>query len=375
MSNPEHKIRLSKSVVGGDEKDAIARVMDGGYLGMGQEVKLFEQEIKDFLDTSREVVCVNTGTSALQLALQGLGIGLNDEVLVPSLTYVASFQAIAATGAIPVSCDVKIENGFVDVTDAAKKVTPRTRAIMPVHYASNSSEMENVFEFAKKIGIRVIEDAAHSFGCSRNGRKIGSFGDVTVFSFDGIKNITSGEGGAVVSNDTALINNVKDIRLLGVEKDTEKRYSGNRSWNFDVSQQGWRYHMSNIMAAIGRAQLRKIELFGTKRRNIATKYAELLEDFNEINLLDINFDNTIPHIFPIRVLNGKRDFVWEKLHSRGIECGFHYFPNHKLEYFKSKGDFPVSEQLGLELLSLPLHPEVTDRDQQRILSELTQIIN
>lgn len=359
-------VRLSKSVVGLEEQQAVARVIETGYLGMGKEVQLFEEEISTYLNTSREVICVNTGTAALHLALQAIGVGPGCEVLVPSITYVATFQAISATGAKPIACDVKVDNAFIDLSDAMHRVNSRTKAIIPVHYGSNSQGMDDVFIFAHQHGLRVIEDAAHSFGCIRNGQRIGAFGDITCFSFDGIKNITSGEGGAVVTGDAHIAQKIKDARLLGVEKDTDKRYLGQRSWQFDINQQGWRYHMSNIMAAIGREQLKKIEHFAQVRQSLAIHYVQLLSNFPNLIFLNINYSEVIPHIFPVRITGGLRDQVANALKQQGIETGIHYQPNHLLSFYNDDISLPQTESLYQELLSLPLHPDVTQSDQDQI---------
>ena len=240
-------IRLSKSHIGDAEKKAVMGVFDREYLGMGAEVQQFEQGLSDFF--GRPAVCVVNGTAALHLALQACGIGPGDQVLVQSLTYVASFQAISATGAIPVACEVNPATLTLDWRDAEKRMTSRTKAIMPVHYAGGVGALDEIYEFANKHGLRVIEDAAHAFGTIYQGKRVGGFGDIACFSFDGIKNITSGEGGCIVTSDPEVLQRVQDARLLGVEKDTQNRFSGQRSWEFDVSAQGWRYHMSNIMAA------------------------------------------------------------------------------------------------------------------------------
>ncbi|CAM3843300.1 DegT/DnrJ/EryC1/StrS family aminotransferase [Polynucleobacter antarcticus] len=371
---PVKLIRLSKSVVGPEEAAEVSRVIELGYLGMGQEVKLFEDELKSFIGGDRDVLCVSTGTSAIHLALQALGIGPGDEVLVPSLTYLATFQAISATGAKPTACDVSIKNGFIDVVDAQKRITSKTKAIVPVHYGSSSQGIEDVYIFAKKNGLRVVEDAAHSFGCIHAGQRIGSTGDIICFSFDGIKNITSGEGGAVVTGDREVSAKIKDARLLGVEKDTDKRFNGERSWLFDVHYQGWRYHMSNIMAAIGRAQLKKIGKYGSIRREIALQYVDRLRNLSGLELLQISYENLIPHIFPVRILSGKRQIVSQLLKEAGVETGIHYQPNHLLSFYKSTYSLPISEQLGGELLSLPLHPDVTESDQLRICTLLEKIL-
>lgn len=368
-------IRLSKSVVSQEEKDAVCRVLEDGFLGMGQEVQLFEQEIQTFLQTEADVVCVNTGTAALQLALQGLGIGAGDEVLVPSITYVASFQAITATGATAIACDVREENALIDLEDAASRVSPRTKAIMPVHYASNTAGMKEVYQFARERNLRIVEDAAHSFGCSENGSKVGSTGDIVCFSFDGIKNITSGEGGAIVTSDADVSRRIKDARLLGVVKDTEKRFTNQRSWEFDVVEQGWRYHMSNLMAAIGREQLKKIEAFSQARSLLAKNYVSLLSGISQIQMLDIDYDNTIPHIFPVRVVHFERSHLRDGLAKINVQTGVHYQPCHYLQMFGGNEKLPVAERLGAELLSLPLHPDLTFEDQELIVEEIKKIIS
>lgn len=358
-------IRLSKSVVGADEAAAVADViLNDGYLGMGKVVQAFEQDIATFLGVPFDwVVCVNSGTAALHLAVQAV-TAPGDEVLVQSLTFVASFQAIAAAGAVPVACEVVPETVTLDIDDAKTRLTPRTKAIMPVHYASNPGRLEEIYQFADSYGLRVIEDAAHAFGCRYHGRKIGSFGHIVCFSFDGIKNITSGEGGAIVTSDMAIAQKIRDARLLGVEKDTDKRYSGKRSWDFDVREQGYRYHMSNIFAAIGRVQLQRLkDEFSAKRVALAGRYRQKLEGIANLRLLEADLKEIVPHILPIRVLDGQRDGLQESLESKDIQTGIHYKPNHLLSYFgRGSGKLPITEQLYNELLSLPLHPELSEAD-------------
>jgi dTDP-4-amino-4,6-dideoxygalactose transaminase len=369
-------IRLSKSVVGDREQAAVGAVIARGYLGMGPETQKFEAELTSYLGGNRSVTCVSTGTAALQLALQACGVGPGREVLVPSLTFVASFQAISATGAKPVPCEIDPRTCTIDVDDAASRITSRTAAIMPVHYASGMGRLDAVFELAARRGLRVVEDAAHAFGCTYKGRHVGSFGDVTCFSFDGIKNITSGEGGAVVTADTRVRRRVEDARLLGVERDTEQRYQSRRSWDFDVTCQGFRYHMSDIMAAIGRVQLMRLEPeFKPRRMALAARYRALLAHLPGIELLDAVAGEVVPHIFPIRVASGRRDAVRQALADRGIETGIHYKPNHLLAYYgERRGALPLTEMVYDQLLSLPLHPEVTDAQQVEIVETLSAAV-
>lgn len=360
-------IRLSRSSVGEAEKSALARVIDDGYLGMGEEVRLFEEELGAHFGGRRHVVATATGTAALHLAVSCLDLGPGDEVLVPTITFVACFQAVRATGATPVACDVRARDAFLDLADAERRLTSRTRAIMPVHYASSAVGLDEVYDFAQARRLRVIEDAAHAFGGTRRGRKVGSTGDVVCFSFDGIKNITCGEGGAVVTGDDALAQRLRDARLVGVERDTEARYAARRSWTFDVHHQGFRYHMSNLMAAVGRTQLGKLDVFVARRRELAARYRHELGALNALSMLALDWDEIAPHIFVVRVHERFRDALADRLKEQGIETGFHYQPNHRLSYFAAAESLPVAEALAGELLTLPLHTELTDDDLSRVV--------
>lgn len=353
-------IRLSQACLGPEEIEAVTRVLQGHYLGMGQEVRLFEEELQNFIGSETKVACVNTGTSALQLAVQACGIGSGDEVIVPSLTYVASFQAVSATGAKPIACDIDLATGCIDVQDARRYITPKTKAIMPVHYGSGMGDLEGVYNLAREYNLRVIEDAAHSFGGTYKNKPVGAEGDVVCFSFDGIKNVTCAEGGAVVSRDKSLIEKIYDLRLLGVERDTEKRYLGLRSWDFQVRDQGWRYHMSNIYAAIGRAQLKKIDYFRKTRAEYVSLYRQALQD-QPVKFLNMNYHDSLCHIFPIQVDAEKRDALKDYLWEHSIETGIHYKPNHLLELFAGT-DCPKATQFWHSILTLPLHSNLSSQD-------------
>lgn len=363
-------IRLSKSCLGAAEKQAVMGVLDREYLGMGAEVQQFEEALTNFF--GRPVVCVNTGTAALQLALQACGIKTGDEVLVPSLTYVASFQAISATGAKPIACDIDPVTLTLDWRDAERRLTPRTKAVMPVHYTGGVGDLEGIYSFAHKNHLRVIEDAAHAFGTQYSGKLIGSFGDVACFSFDGIKNITSGEGGCVVCSDEQVLQCIRDARLLAVAKDTEQRYAGARSWEFAVEMQGWRYHMSNIMAALGSVQLKRFPEFAEKRQSLAKCYEKRLGNINGIKTLPHDYDRVVPHIYVVQIASLQdRESLRAKLLEQGIQTGVHYQPNHYLKYFQNEGlPLPVVERIYPELLSLPLHPDLSAKEVDFISEKL-----
>ena len=366
-------MRLSQPFLGQAEFSAVKRVVDSEFLGMGVEVAEFEKELEIFF--GNPAVCVNTGTSALQLALSANGVTIGDEVLVPSLTYVATYQAISAVGAIPVSCDVQIDDLQIDVTDASRKITSRTKAIVPVYFSGATNSADRVWKFSKSKNIVNIPDAAHAFGSSNQEERIGSGKGTHVFSLDGIKNITSGEGGVIVSSDSEVIRKVKDARLLGVVGDSEKRFSRERSWDFDVESQGWRYHMSDLFAAIGKVQLARFDEMAKIRKSLYIEYQSLLKNNRRINLFNWEIhDGMVPHIFVIRIPGLKnREQLREKMAADGIPTGIHYKPNHFLSFYSNADMYlPITETIYPEILSLPLHPRLTPLNLEAITSSLNK---
>jgi dTDP-4-amino-4,6-dideoxygalactose transaminase len=369
-------MKLSKSIVGIDEANAVSKIIcEDGYLGMGAEVGRFETELEDYLFLKNNTVaCVSSGTAALHLAITSV-IQPGDDVLVPSLTYVATYQAIIGAGGNPISCDIDSSSWTVSLENIKDKITKKTKVIIFVHYASNPMNLDVILDFALKCGIRVIEDAAHSFGCEFNNELIGSVGDIICFSFDGIKNITCGEGGAVVSKDSNVINIVKEMRLLSVENDTENRLKGQRSWDFDVKRIGYRYHMSNINAAIGRVQLNRFKNdFKQKRIKLHNIYTHLL--LNNTNIVLSKYpENSIivPHIFVIRVKNSLRSKLRSILSGKNIPFGMHYKPNHLLTLFKSNYSLPITEEFYDEAITLPLHPQISENEIIQICSIINNL--
>lgn len=369
-------IRLSKSCVGQEEIDAVTDVLKREYLGMGQDVNKFESDLRDFFG-GRDVTLVNTGTAALHLAVQGAGIKDGDEVLVQSLTYVACFQAIRATGGVPVACEVDDDTLTIDLNDAESKLTPKTKAIMPIHYAGQCGDLDAIYEFAKKHNLRVIEDASHAFGTTYKGRKIGSFGDIVCISMDGIKNITSGEGGMIITDDPVCQKVVKDARLLSVQNDTDSRFKGTRTWLFDVDQPGWRYHMSNIMAAIGYTQLKKFPKFKQIRQSLAKIYQQELGNVEGVKIIPCNYDEVVPHIFVVRITNGKRDEVKQYLNDNGVATGMHYRPNHLLSLFAVNQDNATlkhTDEIYEQLITLPLHADMNEEDVMYVCETLKKVL-
>lgn len=380
-------MRLSRSIVGRAEAEAVSRVLlEDGYLGMGNATRQFEEDLAAYLGLEKwQVISVNSGTAALHLAADAVKAQCGKthdcarppKILVPTLTFVASFQAVKAAGCEPAACDVLPETGTIDLADAERKMDESVIGIMNVEYASNPYNLDQVYDFAARHGIRVIDDAAHSFGCRHNGRKIGSFGDIVCFSFDGIKNITCGEGGCLVAFDKRTAELAADARLLGVEGDSARRFAGGRSWDPDVSRVGWRFHLSNIMAAIGSAQLARLENeFIPARRRLYDLYRELLTGLPHLKLLERNAEDFIvPHILPVRVLDGRKEAVESGMRRAGIPLGTHYKPNHLLSLFgKGSISLPNAECLYKELVTLPLHPGLSEGDARFVCQNLKEIL-
>ena len=345
---------------------------------MGPKVKEFETMLENFF--SRPSVCVTNGTAALQLALQACEVGPGDEVLVPSLTYVSSFQAISATGATPVACEIDSVTFTIDLKDCDRRLTQKTKVIMPVHYAGGVGNLDQVYKFAKSYELRVIEDAAHAFGTTYKQKRIGGFGDIACFSFDGIKNITSGEGGCIVTEDQSVLEKVKDSRLLGVKNDSKARLDRQRSWLFEVEVQGWRYHMSDLMAAIGIVQLDRFDEFTQKRRTLARRYDELLAPTPRVTPLQHNYSEVVPHIYVVKIKNlCDREELRKDLLEDGIQTGLHYQPNHLLKLYQNSNNrslpFPVTEEAFSQILTLPLHPDLQPEDLKLVSSKLLEKLN
>ena len=363
-------IPVSRPSVGDEEISEIRKVLKTGWLGLGAWVLKFENQIKEIIG-AKHVIAVNTGTTALHLALDACGIGRGDEVIVPSLTFVATVQAVAMTGAKPVFCDIEPDSLNMDIDDAARCMSKKTRAIIPVHYCGLPCNMERIMDFAKGSKLRIIEDAAHAFGSRYKGKMIGSFGDVTCFSFDPIKNITCGEGGAIATNDDPLAHLIYKKRILGIDKDTWSRYKHKRDWFYNVTELGFRYHMSNINAAIGLVQIKKLDEFMQKKRNIMKRYDAEFACLDGLELLRRDYENAAPFNYIIKVKNGQRDNLMQFLKERGIDSGVHYIPNHIQPVFKKfKRRLPVTERVWKEILTLPLYYDMKDADTAFVIDSV-----
>ena len=362
-------IPLQRPSMSDEELRAVAGVFATGWLGMGDEVTKFEEELAAFLG-ARRVLAVNSGTSALHLALECLELPAGSEVIVPSQTFMASVQAIISAGLTPVFADVEEETMNLSARTAAPMISGKTRVIMPVHYRGHPCELAPIVALAEKHGAVVVEDAAHAIGSEYAGRKIGASGHVTCFSFDPIKNITCGEGGAVVTSSERFdgaMELARRMRVLGMDLDTWSRYQTKRPFHYDVVSDGFRYHMPNISAAIGRSQLRRFGELAGKRRSIAERYTKALAGHAAVKPLPVDVRTTVPFMYVVLV--EQRAAFMEHLKANGVMSGIHYIPNHRHTRFRRFRAAPmeVTDRLSEQIVTLPLFPDQTDEQVERVI--------
>jgi dTDP-4-amino-4,6-dideoxygalactose transaminase len=356
--------------VGVDTLKHLTDALDVGWLGMGATTKEFEERIGAYLGLrDRYVVCTNTGTSALHIALLAAGIGPGDEVITPSFNYVADHQAIRATGAEVAMCDVHDDDLGIDVASAAALIGPRTKAIVPLHFAGVPCRIAAVRAFAQAHGLRVIEDACHAFGTTIDGAKVGAAGDLQFFSFDPVKIITSIDGGCVVTPDRDEVERLQRLRLLGVDKDTTLRYQNKRAWDYDVVSEGFRYHLTNVMASVGVSQIKRVDEFIAGRRAVCERYSAAFDGLPGVRVMRRDYGDVSPFIYSLRVPAGRRDAFIEHLAARGVDAGIHFVPVHRHTHFADapRAPLPVTERAVDQVVTLPLHSLMPERSIERVI--------
>ena len=363
-------IHVHRPYIGSEEKEAVARVLDSRWLGMGSFTKAFEEKLREQTG-ARHVFAVNTGTAALHLALGALELDPEDEVILPSMTFVSTVQAVLAAGGRPVFCEVSDKTLNMDIDDAFARVTSRTKVILPVHYAGLPCDMDMILSKARPLGIKVIEDAAHAFGSSYKGRMVGSLGDMTCFSFDPIKNITCGGGGAVTTDDDGFAKIINTTRNVGMESDSWERINNEKNWHYDIVSSGFRYCMSNLNAAIGLEQLLRFNDFKKRKQSIVARYDEAFDGIDWLGLLPHDPEGVFPFSYVVKVKNGSRDRFILFLKDRGIGTTVQFIPNHMHKKFAEfKTHLPITEKLYDEIVTLPLYYEMEDADVDMVISSV-----
>ncbi|QYZ66034.1 MAG: pyridoxal phosphate-dependent aminotransferase [Gammaproteobacteria bacterium (ex Lamellibrachia satsuma)] len=369
-----------------DEIKEVVDTLRSGWWTTGAKTKRFEADFAEFVG-ARYAIAVNSATAGLHLALEAIGIGTGDKVITTTFTFTATAEVIRYLGADPLFVDIDPQtlNISVDQVEDALKNHPEVKAIMPVHFAGQACEMDELLALAEQYGVRLVEDAAHALPATYKGRRIGTLGDATVYSFYVTKTIATGEGGMVVTDDDAIAERVQVMRLHGISKDVFDRYTSDKpAWYYEVIAPGYKYNMTDIAASLGLHQLRRAEAFRQRRELMAQRYDAAFADLSvRLPFVKRPDDLHAWHLYVLRLQMGEltidRDQFIELMAEWGIGTSVHFIPLHRHPYWRDTYqldavDFPVAEQVFAECVSLPLFPAMSDGDQQRVIEAATAIL-
>ena len=383
--NPPAFLPFARPDITEAEIDAVARAMRSGWVTTGPETKAFEQEFAAYLGGGVHAVAVNSATAGLHLALEAIGVGPGDEVIAPTLTFTATVEVARYLGADAVLVDSDPVTLNIDPAKIEAAITPRTKAILPVHYGGLACDMAAVFDIAKKHGLQVIEDAAHALPTTVNGALIGQLASAaTVFSFYANKTMTTGEGGMVVTKDEALAARMKVMRLHGISRDAFDRFTSTTpAWYYEIVAPGFKYNMTDMAAALGRVQLQRLPGFVQRRQQLAARYLHELQELPLILPADAPAgDANAWHLFVLRLADdarATRDEVIQALSDAGIATSVHYVPLHRQPYWRDRyqltpEQFPVAEAAYQRMFSIPLFTAMSDDEQGRVIAALRAVV-
>jgi perosamine synthetase len=360
--------QLFKPDYGDEEVAAVTEVLRSGWIGLGPKTTEFENAFADFVGAPH-AVGLNSATAALHLALILAGVGPGDEVIVTSLTFVSSVAVALYVGAKPVFADVLPDTLCIDPQDIAKKISPKTKAIIPVHYGGHPCEMDEINKLAKGKGITVIEDAAHACGSTYKGRAVGTLSELTCFSFHAVKNLATADGGMITLDNENWDKKLRRLRWMGIDKDTWHRTEGGETyaWHYTINELGYKYHMTDIDAALGLVQLKRLEYLNGRRREIVSMYNEGLADVPWVQLpVEKDHVKSAWHVYAIQI--PKRDQMISHLKANGVSPGVHYYPIHLHNYYELwRTPLPTTERAWERLISLPMHPQLTDSEVLHVI--------
>ena len=367
---PMQQIPVFKPLLEREELGAAEEALKLGWLGPGSYVGRFEEALAQFCaGAERKVVAVSTGHAAIHLALLRMGVSAGDEVITPALNNIADLQAIRATGAEPVFCDIDPVSLCIDPARAEELIGPRTRVIIATDYACHLCDHDRLTEIAARRGVRLLHDAAHALGSRHRGRPIGSFSDITMFSFDPVKTITTIDGGALVVKGEDDVRWLREARLIGMGQPSEVMYQNRRAWTYDVGHIGFRYHLANLHAAIGLVQLEKIERIAQTRRATARRYVAELSGVAGLQLPQADFNDIVPFMFYVRVPAERREEFKAHLDAKGVDHGLHWQPGHWFTFFRDcrNGPLEVTEKVARQLVTVPLHSAMPEDVVTRVI--------
>jgi UDP-4-amino-4-deoxy-L-arabinose-oxoglutarate aminotransferase len=377
-------VAFSRPTIEAEEIDSVVDSLRSGWLTTGAKVLAFETGFRERVG-AEHALSVNSGTAGMHVVLAALGIGPGDEVITASLTWPSTVNVIELLGARPVFADVHPDTLLIDPEDVRRRLTDRTRAVVPVHYAGAPADLDALRAAIGSRPITLVEDAAHALGTIYKGREVGSGPNPAVFSFHPIKNITSGEGGMVTLSDGDLAQRIRLLRFHGISKDAWARYQSRGSPRYEVIEPGWKYNMLDLQAALGIEQLRKLNRFNARRAELAARYRELLDDVSEVRLLGRapyehvhSWHLLIARLVPSLIRTPRDDFMGH-LTEAGIGVGLHFTPVHQHHYYADKyglgeGELPHTEAAGETIFSLPLYPLLTEREQDRVVAALKDVV-
>ncbi|MBE2279502.1 MAG: DegT/DnrJ/EryC1/StrS aminotransferase family protein [Ignavibacteriaceae bacterium] len=365
-----------------DEINEVVETLRSGWIGTGPKVAKFEDQFKEYVG-AKYAVAVASCTAGLHLSVISLGLGAGDEVLVPVLTFAATANAVIHSGATPVFVDVDPESMTIDLEDAARKITPKTKGIIPVHFAGRACDMKKIYELASKYNLKVINDTAHAIETEYEGNRLGGFQDIASYSFYVTKNLTTSEGGMVTTNNEEIANKIKILALHGMSKDAWKRFSDDGYKHYEVVYPGFKYNMTDIQAALGLHQLKKIDKMYERRKQIWDYYKSELKDLPLILPGEATHGTKHGyHLFIILIDTDKtkltRDEVILGLHKLKIGTGVHYRALHCHPYYQEAfgykpGDFPNAEFVSDRTLSIPFSPKLSDDDVKDVVEALKEV--
>ena len=378
---PDEFLPIARPDLTEDEIEAVVDTLRSGWLTYGPKTQRFEAEFAALTGT-KHAIAVGSCTAGMHLALLAAGIGPGDEVITSTLTFCATVNVILHTGATPVLADVRHDDLNLDPEDVARRITPRTRAVMPVHYAGQPCRMDEINALARQYNLRVIEDAAHAAGSRYRERPVGGLSDASVFSFYAIKNMTTGQGGMVTTDDDALAEQVRLLRNHGLDSNAWNRYAATGSPFYSVLAPGFNYGMTDLQAAIGLNQLHRLQENNRRRAELAARYTERLSALPAIETPTLRPETGMNwHLYAIRLhgLNISRDAAIDTLKQHGIGTAVHFLPVHLHPYYRERfgfqrGDYPVAEDAFERLISLPLFPLMTETDIDRVCTALEAIV-
>jgi dTDP-4-amino-4,6-dideoxygalactose transaminase len=377
MHIPFHRPHISD-----EEILAATDSLKSGWITMGKKTVEFENCFSDYLGNENSIA-VNSCTAALHLSLCCANLQPGDEVIIPANTFAATAEVVHYFGAKPVLVDIEKETHLIDVNKIEEKITDKTRAIIPVHFSGQPSDMDEILEIAKKFNLFVIEDAAHSLPSSYKGKMIGTIGDATCFSFYATKTLTTGEGGMITTGNREWSEKCRRLRLHGITRDVWERQGERASWEYDIIETGYKYNTTDINSAIGIEQLKKIDKLNNKRHVIADTYSREFSGIDGLKLYRVKNDRKTcwylyPVIIDIDALKIDRNMVVEKLKEQGVETSVHFIPIYRFSFFKEKNnnpaDFPISEWVYKRTLSLPIFPDMTEDEVNYVISSIKKII-